>query len=630
MFEVIFRFENGSDAVSVTAALNTTLLDAARNAGVSIDAPCSGSGSCGKCRVRLLKGELNSPKTVHLSEKEYQDGWRLACMSRIVADVTVFVPVLSTAFQSGIQTADLSSAPETAAFEALREKGQNRFVQMRLSMPAPTADDPMPDLERFTRAAQAAFDCKEIFIPCFVVKKLAAVLREGNFTVFAAAQRDGEKLTVMDVCTQELSMLACAIDLGTTTVAAVLLDLLDGKIVAKASVANAQIQYGADVISRIVAQRKPNGEKRLQDAVISQTLLPLTQALCKAADVDPARIFKVCIASNTVMNHLLLGVDADPIRTEPYVPTFLQYSGLKAAQLGLPFHPNADVMLSPNVGSYVGGDITAGVFASGLYDREELSLLIDLGTNGELVLGSRDYMLCCACSAGPAFEGGDISCGMRAASGAIEAVTIDRDTLQPTLTVIGGEKPVGICGSGILDIVAELQRNSVISSKGEFIRKTERVRFDENGVGRYVLADESASGREISVTSADIAALIRAKAAVFAAIRTMFSSLGLDMRELRHVYIAGGIGSGINIENAVRLGMLPDLDRSIFSYVGNTSLAGAYAMALCDDAAEKVQKLASNMTYLELSTQSQYMDEFVAACFLPHTDRTLFPSTIQE
>ena len=356
--------------------------------------------------------------------------------------------------------------------------------------------------------------------------------------------------------------------------------------------------------------------------------------MCKSAGISVSRVFRVCIASNTTMNHLLLGVDANPVRMEPYIPTFFQWRGMTAKDLGFPANPDAEILLAPNIGSYVGGDITAGAFTSLIWDKDEFSLFIDLGTNGELVFGNRDFMMSCACSAGPAFEGGDISCGMRATDGAVESVKIDKDTMEPTLGIVGpeGQKPVGICGSGIIDVIAELYRTSIISSKGQFVRTGKRVAHDEHGMGRYILATaaESETGREISITEVDIDSFIRAKAAIFSAINIMLSSLDMDVSVLSHVYVAGGIGSGINMENAVRIGMLPDIDRELFEYLGNTSLSGAYAMARSDCAVNKVDELASNMTYMELSTNPRYMDEFVAACFLPHTSRELFPSSIQE
>lgn len=643
MYQVIFTFENGAAPVTATAAPGETLLETARAANVAIDAPCSGNGSCGKCRVKLLEGSVEGLQTSHITDEDYAAGWRLSCASKVTSDVTVLVPDIASAYQSRMKTADLSTGEEIAIFTRLEEDLKaagvafsNDFVETEVAMEAPTLEDTMPDTERLTLALQDALGCQEVRLSYPAVHKLAAVLRQSGFRVTAAGTLHDGVMQVMDLRPFDAPQPMCglAIDIGTTTVSAVLMDLKTGKLLAKGSGGNGQIRYGADVINRIVEQGRPGGVERLQKAIVEETLQPLTRALCRSAGVEAERILRCCVASNTTMNHLLLGVDADPVRMEPYIPTFFRWDGLKAGDIRLIANPDARVVLAPNIGSYVGGDITAGTLTSRIWDKDEFSLFIDLGTNGEIVFGNRDFMMSCACSAGPAFEGGDISCGMRATDGAVEAVTIDRETLEPVLSVVGkpGQKPVGICGSGIIDVIAELYRTSAISAKGHFVRENRRILRDEHGMGRYVLAfdSESDTGREIAITEVDIECFIRAKGAIFSAIHIMLSSLDMDVSVLEHIYVAGGIGSGINMDNAVRIGMFPDVDRELFAYIGNSSLAGAYALTLSTAAEEKVQQLASNMTYLELSTEPRYMEEFVAACFLPHTDRELFPSSVQE
>ena len=643
MYQVIFTFENGAAPVTATAAPGETLLETARAANVAIDAPCSGNGSCGKCRVKLLEGSVEGLQTSHITDEDYAAGWRLSCASKVTSDVTVLVPDIASAYQSRMKTADLSTGEEIAIFTRLEEDLKaagvafsNDFVETEVAMEAPTLEDTMPDTERLTLALQDALGCQEVRLSYPAVHKLAAVLRQSGFRVTAAGTLHDGVMQVMDLRPFDAPQPMCglAIDIGTTTVSAVLMDLKTGKLLAKGSGGNGQIRYGADVINRIVEQGRPGGVERLQKAIVEETLQPLTKALCRSAGVEAERILRCCVASNTTMNHLLLGVDADPVRMEPYIPTFFRWDGLKAGDIRLIANPDARVVLAPNIGSYVGGDITAGTLTSRIWDKDEFSLFIDLGTNGEIVFGNRDFMMSCACSAGPAFEGGDISCGMRATDGAVEAVTIDRETLEPVLSVVGkpGQKPVGICGSGIIDVIAELYRTSAISAKGHFVRENRRILRDEHGMGRYVLAfdSESDTGREIAITEVDIECFIRAKGAIFSAIHIMLSSLDMDVSVLEHIYVAGGIGSGINMDNAVRIGMFPDVDRELFAYIGNSSLAGAYALTLSTAAEEKVQQLASNMTYLELSTEPRYMEEFVAACFLPHTNRELFPSSVQE
>ena len=643
MYQVIFTFENGATPVTATAAPGETLLETARAANVAIDAPCSGNGSCGKCRVKLLEGTVEGLQTSHITDEDYAAGWRLSCASKVSSDVTVMVPDIASAYQSRMKTADLSSGEEVAIFTRLEEDLKaagvdfsNDFMETEVTMEEPTLEDTMPDTERLTMALEGALGCDKVCLSYPTVHKLARVLRQSGFHVAVAGTLKDGVFHAMDVrnANEPQPMCGLAIDIGTTTVSAVITDLKTGRLLAKGSGGNGQIRYGADVINRIVEQGRKGGVERLQKAIVEETLQPLTRALCASAKVDADRILRCCVASNTTMNHLLLGVDADPVRMEPYIPTFFHWDGLKAGDIRFVANPDAKVVLAPNIGSYVGGDITAGTLTSRIWDKDEFSLFIDLGTNGEIVFGNRDFMMSCACSAGPAFEGGDISCGMRATDGAVEAVTIDRETLEPTLSIVGkeGQKPVGICGSGIIDVIAELYRTSAISAKGHFVRENRRILRDEHGMGRYVLAfsNESDTGREIAITEVDIECFIRAKGAIFSAIHIMLSSLDMDVSVLEHIYVAGGIGSGINMENAVRIGMFPDVDRALFQYIGNSSLAGAYALALSNAAEEKVHELASNMTYLELSTEPKYMEEFVAACFLPHTNKELFPSSVQE
>ena len=642
MFQVTFTFENGSP-VTVTAPPDSNLLSVAREANVAIDAPCSGNGSCGKCKVKLLEGELFSPQTGHISDEEYADGWRLSCGSKVISDVTVLVPDIASAYRSRMKTADLSSGEEIAVFEKIqneiKEAGvefTNDFMVLDVQMEEPTLDDTMPDNERLIWGIKAAFEVEEVELPYYVIRKLPTVLRESAFCVKVIAEHKGNKLKVYDVrpSNDETPLCAMAVDIGTTTVAGILVDLQTGKLLAKASTGNGQIRYGADVINRIVEQGKEGGIKRLQDAIVKDTLQPVLAGLCAGAKVKADQILRVCIASNTTMNHLLLGVDAAPVRMEPYIPAFFYVHDLKAKDIGLNVNPSADLRIAPNIGSYVGGDITAGTLATLLWNKEEFSLFVDLGTNGEIVFGNQDFMMSCACSAGPAFEGGDISCGMRATDGAIEAVTIDVDTMEPTYKIVGdeGQKPVGLCGSGIIDMISELFRCGIINAKGLFVREGSRVARDQHGTGRYILATaaESATEREISLTEVDIDNFIRAKGAIYSAIDTLLASLDMDDSVLEHVYVAGGIGSGINMKNAINIGMFPSIELEKYEYVGNSSLAGAYAMALSDAANDKVEELSQNMTYVELSTHPGYMDNFVAACFLPHTDIARFPNSIQE
>lgn len=638
MYKITFQFDQGEPVITY-ATEGERLLEVAQKSNVAIDAPCSGNASCGKCRVKLVEGELNSKKTRHISEEEYEEGWRLACVSEVCADVTVKVPDIASAYQSRMKVADLSSREEVALFEKIKCQVENAGLELKnsmrivsVSMNVPTLDDTMPDNERLSWALEEATGLSVIRIPYSVLKKLPDVLRESNFQVQCVIRVTAKDVFVYDILPADGKAVAAGliVDIGTTTVSALLVDMLTGEILAKASAGNGQIRYGADVINRIIESAKPGGQKRLQDAIIRETLNPMIARMCASAGLSCQNIYRMAVAGNTTMEHLLMGINADPLRMEPYIPAFFKTNSLYASDIGVSIHPDAHIIVAPNIGSYVGGDITAGTLVSMIWNRPEMSLLIDLGTNGELVFGNSDFMMSCACSAGPAFEGGDISCGMRATDGAIEACTIDRETMEPSFRVIGdeGQKPIGICGSGIIDVIAELFRCGIINPKGKFVREGRRIRHDKYGMGSYVLAFEEEAGsiRDVEITEVDIDNFIRAKGAIFSAIRTMLASLDMDVSMIDDVYVAGGIGSGINMKHAVTIGMFPDIPLERFHYIGNSSLAGAYAMLISTQAEKKTYEVARNMTYLELSTVPSYMDEFVAACFLPHTDTSMFPS----
>ena len=639
--KVTFQIEGGNPVI-IECNQGDNLLELARRGNVAIDAPCSGNGSCGKCRVKLLEGEVDTIPSRHITAEEFEAGWRLSCNCKVKSDCVVFVPDIASAYQSRMKTADLSSPKEIAIFEEcqanLRESGiefSNNFRSVVLEMDEPTLDDTMPDNERLTWAIQSALGVENVKIPFSVMVKLASTLRLNHFHVCVKGELQGDTFLCMEVCeAADTAIVGCAIDIGTTTVTMVLTDLTTGKLLAKGSSGNGQIRYGADVINRIIEQGRTGGKKKLQDAIVKETLNPIIANLCRTAGISARSILRLCVAANTTMNHLFVGVDAESVRMEPYIPSFFAWEGMLAGDLKLPANPLAPVIIAPNIGSYVGGDITAGTLATGLWDSDEMSLFIDLGTNGELVFGNRDFMMSCACSAGPAFEGGDISCGMRATDGAIEACVIDKETMEPTLTIVGedGQKPVGICGSGIIDIISELFRCSIINARGLFDREGDRVKRDAHGMGRYVLAtaEESETGREISINEVDIDNFIRAKGAIFSAIDTMLQSVDMTPECIDKVYVAGGIGSGINMRNSVNIGMLPDVELEKYQYIGNSSLTGSYAMVMSDEAKNKCTELGANMTYLELSTYPGYMDSFVAACFLPHTNASLFPNSIQE
>jgi uncharacterized 2Fe-2S/4Fe-4S cluster protein (DUF4445 family) len=633
---ILFKNENGAEIAVCTSSPNESLLEAAKKAGVALDAPCGGKGTCGKCRLRALEGSVKGERSRHLTPQEFDDGWRLACETFAETDVTVLVPETAGAYRSGIRVSGRDGVRENAVFQGLQDELKTMglhsgIILIKIDVEAPTVDDPTADRERLLRkleeqTSQPA-DCT-----MYALRKLPSVLRQANFSIYCVVRQREAGCTVLDIFpaqeTNAPTIAGLAIDIGTTTVSALLVDLLSGEVLASGSVGNAQIRYGADVITRIIESGTLGGLERLRRAITDECLAPLIASLCEAAAIDSKQIYRATIAANTTMTHLFLGIDPSFLRLEPYTPAFFETGVLRGADLALPLHPDAELAIAPAIGSYVGGDITAGVFASMMFKKDAISLLVDLGTNGELVLGNGEFLMSCACSAGPAFEGGDISCGMRATDGAIEACTVDGESMEPQITIIGatGQKPLGLCGSGLLDLVGELFRCGIINARGKFIREGKRIRRDEWGGAAYVVvcAGESANGKEISLGETDIDNFIRAKGAIFSAIQTMLAILDFDPSVIENVYVAGGIGSGINMRQAMRIGMLPNLPTEKYRYIGNSSLHGAYSMLVSQEAARAVKGIGKGMTYIELSTHPAYMDELVAACFLPHTNGALF------
>ena len=603
---IIFTVEHGTEQ-TVDALPGESLLDAAKKAGIPLDAPCGGKGTCGKCRVKV-HGE-----------------WQLACTTFPSDNLTVLVPETAGAWQNRIRVST-GTVRENTVFQKLSDElmGTGCGIELiTLEMDEPTVDNPMADRERLLHKLGEETGTEQPDITLHALRKLPLVFRQ-NDCMYCVVRGD----TIIDIFpgSGEKPIIAgLAIDIGTTTVSALLVDLgTENTVLASGSAGNAQIRYGADVISRIIeCGRQTNGSsglERLRHAIIEECLVPLITRLCQAAGICGRHIYRAAIAANTTMTHLCMGVDPSYLRLEPYVPAFFQSGSLRGADVGLPIHPEAELITAPAVGSYVGGDISAGVFASMLHTKQELSLLVDLGTNGELVLGNAEFLMTCACSAGPAFEGGDISCGMRATDGAIEACTIDPQTMEPHFTVIGSadQQALGLCGSGLIDLVGELFRCQIIDARGKFIRDGERVRRTAWGGASYMVSDN------ISLNEADIDNFIRAKGAIFSAIQTMLASLDFDVTMLEKVYIAGGIGSGINIQQAIRIGMLPNIPLEQYHYIGNSSLHGAWSMLVSQKAAQAIDQIGRSMTYIELSTHPSYMDELIAACFLPHTNGALF------
>lgn len=609
------------------------LLDAIRKAGDEIDAPCGGKGTCGKCIVRVAGGEVDSNSLGLLSASSVADGYVLACQTKVLKNsINVEIPQaideqgkFTDADETHLVRGEL--LPKEAEFEPLA-------IKWLVKVPPPKLEEGLSDLDRLTRAIQRDWGKLHTTYPLVVIRTVADAIRAEEGLVTITLIRESDRLQVIrvepgDTTTRHFGI---AVDVGTTTVAVQLIDISHGRVMATRTDYNGQIACGLDVISRINYARSTRRLEELRDRVI-QTINRLLHKVCSSHSVNPFEVCNAVLSGNTTMSHLLLGLKPEYIRLDPYVPTVSQFPYLTAQQIGIEINPDSWVYLSPCVGSYVGGDITAGVLCTDLAsDTEEVSLFVDIGTNGELVVGNKDFLMTCACSAGPAFEGGGISCGMRAAVGAIEKVQVDPATGVSRCWTVGNVKPRGICGSGMIGLLADLFLTGWLDAAGRLDRNRPcpSIRI-EGKRAKYILAtpQESSTGQEIAVSETDIDNILRAKAAIYSACALMIRHLEMEFTDLAHVYIAGGFGRFLDLEKAIVLGLIPDIPREKFHYIGNSSLMGSYMVAISQDYRRRQLELAQRMTCIELSADPAYMDQYTAALFLPHTDPDKFP-TVHE
>lgn len=627
-YRVIFLPDN----ITVEVEPGTGLFKAAKAAGVYVLSSCGGKGNCGKCKLVIKSGSVQSGRSSSfLTAEEVEQGYVLACHSSVTSDLSVEIPPESRMqakhkIATGAKTEDLFGLLESAGGCL-----ESRIKRLYLELNPPTLDDNISDYERVRRALEkAGFDSSLLHMNYLVLKKLAHVLREEEWKVTVSLVATGKVVEVLDIYPGDAtkSRYGAAVDIGTTTIVVYLVDMTSGRVLGSASTYNSQVKCGDDVITRIVYATEKNGLGELQDLVVGNISSMLSELAAKN-NVQPGMIDYIVVAGNTTMTHLFYGINPQYIREEPYIPTATFFPLIRGKNIGLTIGPQAIIYAMPNVASYVGGDITAGVLVSQMHKQDKVSLFIDVGTNGEIVLGNREWLVTAACSAGPAFEGSGIKFGMRAMEGAIEEVEIDPRTYDVNYRVIGDVKPIGICGSGMIDTLAEMYLKGVIDQKGKIREEigSKRIRRGESGL-EYVLAwrVESAVNKEIVITEVDLDNLIRAKAAIYAGFATLLGQMGMGFSDVERIYIAGGFGRYIDVERAITIGMLPDLPVEKFVFLGNTSIIGAYYALLCDGLRREAEDIARKMTYIELSVSRSFMDEYLSALFLPHTDLDAFPT----
>jgi len=620
------RFEPSGLKIKVPAG--AILLEAARKVGVYLTSICGGDGYCGKCKIIVDEGEFQSRPTTLLTPEETRENVVLACQTKILSDMTVTVPKFHTLETSQIlMDTDAHRFSELAGEVRAGVFGFDPLVRkLAVEMSAPTIHDNTADHERLYLAIRDKIDAPIMQTGFRILQKLSKQLVEANYRVSVTIGRRGGTTEVIEVepARRSDTNFAVAVDLGTTTVVAHLIDLTNAKTIDTEATYNSQINFGEDYIRRIIYAEENNAFDELQNRIVHD-VNNLIVTLVTRQKIDLQDITAIICAGNTAMAHFLLNLDPTRIRKEPYIPSVGFVPPIRAAEAGIQINKRGLLYCLPSVAAYIGSDIVAGVLTTRIYTGKETSLFVDIGTNGEVVLGNKDWQVCASSSAGPAFEGSGVKHGMRAGAGAIEKLTVLGDG-SVNFKTIGDAHPVGICGSGLLDTIAELFANDIIDRTGNF-KLSDDERFSEAESGRqFQLVPPTDDHQEIVITQADINNLVRSKAGVFAAIKVLMDSTQTRTEDIDAVYIAGGFGNFLNVQQAVTIGMLPDVPLEKIQFVGNTSIAGAKTVLLSREALEAAEQIAKSMTYFDLMSHPGYMDEFIRANFLPHTDLSLFPS----
>ncbi len=615
-----------------------TLLDSLKEAEFYLVASCGGKGTCGKCRIRIIDGPFEVKGYGKLTAEERKKGFVLACQSIPLGDLIIEVPE-----DSKLTVGDkIAISKGRDLFELLLSLGGDISPLVRyldLNLPPPTIIDNISDLERLKRALKDK-GLEGLRFSNRFLKDLSGALRKNNWDIrIHYADCLGCSLTETGISSDSLEALfisaqkdtpryGIAVDIGTTTVVVYLVNLDDGRIIDVGSTYNSQIRYGDDVITRIIYATEKNGLEELRGAVI-EDINTITDSMAIRHSINKEDILSATIAGNTTMSHIFWGLDPGSIREEPYIPTVNFFPIWRAGTAGLNINPQAPVYTLPCVASYVGGDIVAGVLASKMHRSPEISLFMDIGTNGEIVVGNNEWLMTAACSAGPCFEGSGIKSGMRATKGAIEQIRFNPSTLEPEFSVIGDARPIGICGSGMIDAISEMFIKGIIDQKGKFVsNRTNRIREGEDGP-EYVFYEDTKTNIRVVLTEPDIENIMRAKAAIYAGVSLLLKEAGLDFNAIEKVYIAGGFGNYLDPRKAILLGMLPDLPVERFVFLGNTSIAGAYLCLLSKRMRQEAEEITEKMTYMELSVSRGFMDEYLSALFLPHTELERFPSVME-
>jgi len=599
----------------------SSLLDAVSMAHITINNLCGGDGICGRCKMIVKEGDITTEVSPKLTREEIKNGVVLACMTKVEGDILVEIP------PETLTREKIKVDKEAERFRGFEEtifkvgmKPSPLIKKVYLKMEKPTLQNNTADHERvYEEVCRRAGTCS-MQMGLKIIKALPEILRKNDYRVTVTLGMRKDVAEIMDVegGNRENQNYMVIVDMGTTTVVAHLVDVNNMKTIDAKACFNSQGIYGSEVTRRIISAEK-RGSEELQKLLVGD-INKLISNLVSSTGISQKDITAVICSGNTSMGHFLLGLPTEYIRRFPYVATSVEPPPLRAAEVGIEINPRGLLYSLPGISGWVGSDITAGILATELHEKEEISLLVDIGTNGETVIGNREWIVATSASAGPALEGASVSCGMRAESGAIESVF--KEDSEIGYRTIGDIPPKGICGSGIIDTICVLLKAGYINRSGNFIDKTSKRIIEKESVKSFIIVDQSQThhGQPIYIRESDIENVITAKAAIYAAMKILLKRLDLDFSDIEHLYIAGAFGNHLNVENAISIGLIPNIPREKIEFVGNTSIRGAKIAAFYQEAFQKITEIRRSTTYYDLIGAEDYVEEFTKALFLPHTD----------
>jgi len=597
----------------------TSLLEAARLAGIEVNTDCGGEGICGKCRMIITEGDIPDRVLWPFTGAQIKKGWVLSCLSQVHDDLTVEIPKMHRGNRQSLPAAEFSGEKILPHHRELNYKTLPVVTKIYIEFEPPTIFSGQADHQLVSDEVKSRLNIPSAQMGLKIIKNLPDVLRGNDYkiTVTVGLRRDIAEIMNIEGGNTEASNYMVIVDMGTTTVVAHLVNAHPRTTVDSAACYNSQSIHGSEVTGRMIhAERK--SVKVLQKLLVDD-INRLILTLCQKNNIAVENINAVICAGNTAMEHFLLDLSTRNIRRKPFIPVTVEPPPLRAAEVGLKVNKRGLLYSLPGISGWVGSDLTSGILSVQMYKKKKLGLLIDIGTNGEVILGNREWLVATSASAGPALEGASVECGMRAEPGAVDKVYVESGTIR--YTTIGGQPAIGICGSGIIDLLSVLLDEKIISRSGLFIDENRTSEANETSRRRFILVEET-GGEENSIylTEKDIENIITAKAAIFAAITIIMQRLSLNFSDLDEVYIAGAFGYYLNISSAINIGLLPPLPSGKFKFVGNTSIKGAKLAAFYQEAFNELTKIRSATTYYDLLGAEDYVEEFKKAMFLPHTD----------